>query len=157
MHAIAVVFLYLFATLPFLAMLVWILRRQSDYTRLFVAGLVLQLLPVGLIYFPLGFAGVLLLAYTLVGSHRRSRLLRRSGITHAEVERRWSGEYQANLLALGFALEQKALAWLFLEVASHRGWTVFWHWILPGSGAVWVALLLMLGRERHVLLQRTGR
>lgn len=155
MQAIAVVFLYLLATLPCLGLMVGVLRQRGDYTRLFVAGLVLQLLPVGLLYLPLGAVGVLLLAYTLVASFRRNRQFRASGIAHPEVERRWSLEYQANLFALGFALEQKAVAWLFLQVVSHHGMQALWRWILPASAVTWGGLLLLFVLERRTLRRRT--
>lgn len=157
MHAIAVVFLYVLATLPFLALLLRVLRHQSDYTRLFVAGLTLQLLPVGLLYLPLGAVGVLLLGYTLVTSYRRNRQFRKTGIEHPEVEHRWSIEYQANLLALGFALEQKAIAWLFVQVVSRHGFEVLWRWILPMSVPMWLGLLLLIELERHTLSRRLYR
>lgn len=154
MHAIAVVFLYLLATLPCLGLVVGVLRRQSAYTRLFLGGLLLQLLPVGLLYFPLGFAGVALLGYTLAVSWRHNRQLRASGIAHPDVERRWSLEYRANLWAVGFALEQKAMAWLFLEVVGHRGFQVLWQWILPLSAGTWATLLVLLACEHRAVRRR---
>lgn len=152
MLATLVVFLYLLVTLPCLVMLVWVLARRGEYTRLFVGGLLLQLVPVGLLFWPLGLAGVLLLAYALADSARRCRALRRSGIRHPEVERRWSLEYQANLLALAFALEQKAVAWLFLAVVSHR--TTALGWLVPASAVLWVAVAALAGHERRTLARR---
>ncbi len=156
MQAIAVVFCYMFASLPFLGLLVGVLRRQSAYTRLFVAGLVLQLVPVGLLYFPLGVAGVLLLVYTLAASFRQNRLFRATGIVRPDVEHRWSREYQANLWALGFAVEQKAMAWLFLQVVGRHGFQVLWQWILPLSGVMWTGLFLLLWTERRTLAKRAA-
>lgn len=156
MQAIAVVFLYLLASLPFLGLLVGVLRRQSAYSRLFIWGLVLQLIPVGLLYFPFGAAGVLLLAYTLVASHRQNRQFRATGIAHPDVELRWSREYQANLWALGFAVEQKAMAWLFLQVVGRQGFQVLWQWILPLSALMWGGLLCLLWAERRTLARRSA-
>lgn len=144
---LAAVALYLVATAPFLPLLLVVHRLGGAYTTLFIAAIVLQLVPIGLVFLPLGFLGVAMLAYTLLAVLRRLGDFRRSGIENPLVHRRWIQEYLANLVALGFALEQKAAALLFLEASSGQGLGHLWSVMLPVSVVMWGAIGLLFRRE----------
>lgn len=143
----AAVALYLVATAPFLPLLLIVHRLGGAYTAWFIAAIVLQLVPIGLVFLPLGFIGVLLLASTLLAVTRRLRDFRRSGIDNPEVHRRWIQEYLANLVALGFALEQKGAAFVFLEASSGQGLGHFWTVMLPLSVVMWGAIAALFRHE----------
>src|SRR5690606_36725250 len=100
------------ATASLLFVLLRVDALKSDYTRLFLAALLLQLIPVGLIFFAFGLVGVALLAVSLAEAHRRHAPLKRMGIHNPEVASRLQLEYMCHLWALGFALEQKGVAYL---------------------------------------------
>lgn len=142
-----VVALYIALTAPFLVLLLLVHRLQSSYTGLFVVGLVLQLIPIGLVFFPLGFLGVALLAYTLVATARRNRSFRLSGLHNPDVHERWTREYLANLWAFGLALEQKGMAIIFIQVTSREGLAGLWQGFLPASLALWIVLAPLIWRE----------
>ncbi|MEB3186140.1 MAG: hypothetical protein VKP72_01730 [bacterium] len=154
MDAIAVVFGYLACTIPCVGLLIWILRLRSDQVGLFAVALWLQLVPVGLLYWPLGLPGVVLLAAALWRCVRRNHRFRSSGLGNPEVERLWSRETVGAWLALGLACEQKGLAWLFLEVTGHRGWDLLWHVLLPVSLIGWLAIALGIHLERRTFGSR---
>jgi hypothetical protein len=143
---IAVV-LYIAATAPFLPLLLLTHRLQGAYTAPFIVALVLQLIPIGLVFLPLGFVGLAILVATLAMVHRRLRAFRRSGLDNPEVHARWIREYLANLVALGLALEQKGAALLFLEASSRQGLGHLWWVLLPASVALWVPLGVVIRRE----------
>lgn len=142
-----IVALYILCTAPFLPLLLYIHRLQSAYTGVFIAALVLQLIPIGLVFFPLGFIGVAMLAYTLVATARRNHLFRLAGIDNLEVARRWTQEYIANLIAFGFALDQKGVALVFIQVTSRQGFAGLWEGLLPASAILWLLLVPMIHRE----------
>jgi hypothetical protein len=147
LQAMAVVGLYLGCTAPFLGLMLFVHGLRSSYTGLFMIAIALQLIPIGLVFFPLGFIGVALLAYTLAVTGRRLRAFRQSNLPNPEVERRWSREYLANLWAFGLALEQKGLALVFVEVTSRRGLDGFWWGLLPFSVVLWAFLGVLLASE----------
>jgi len=134
---------YVVATIPFLPLMLVVHRLGGAYAGLFMAALVMQILPIGLVFIPVGALGVGLLAYTLYQVRGRLRHFRSSGLNNPEVHTRWTKEHVANWVALGLALEQKAAAWLFLEASSGNsigvltlvlaglgiliGLTVWWH------------------------------
>lgn len=156
MAALLVVGLYILCTVPFLVLLLQMHALRSDYTKLFVVGLVLQLVPVGLVFFPLGVLGVGLLCGTGVSVGRRLRRFRASGLHNPEVLHRWSREFVANVIAVGFGLEQKGVAWLFADVTSRHGFAFLWTGLLPASLAIWLllgALILREHRARRVVAQ----
>ena len=154
MDAIAAVFGYIACTVPCVGLLVWILQLRSVHAREFQVALFLQLLPVGLLYWPLGVPGVAILGSCIWRGGRRMRQFRGSGLYNPSVEKAWSLEQVGALLAFGLACEQKAFAWLFLEVSSHRGWGVLWGTILPASVFGWLAIALLVRRERLTLKSR---
>lgn len=129
---------YVFATVPFLPLMLYVHRLGGAYAGLLMAALVMQILPIGLVFIPVGALGVGLLAYTLYQVRGRLRHFRASGLHNPEVHARWIKEHIANWVALGLALEQKAAAWLFLEASSgHNIWVL--TLVLTGLGAVlWV-------------------
>lgn len=142
-----VVGLYVLATAPLLFLVVRVHALKSDYTRLFLAALLLQLIPVGLIFFPFGFIGVILLGVSLVEAYRRHARLKRMGIHNPEVAARWRFEYVCHLWAIGFALEQKGVAYLFLDVVNHHGFRFLWSALLPASVGLWLILGGLIARE----------
>ncbi len=144
---LAAVALYLAATAPFLPLLLVVHRLGGAYTALFIAAIVLQLVPIGLVFLPLGFIGVVMLAYTLTAVSRRLSDYRRSGIDHPTIHRRWIQEYLANLVAFGFALEQKGAAIVFIEASSGQGLGHFWTVMLPLSVGMWGAIAVVFRRE----------
>lgn len=150
MDVMIVVGLYVLVTAPLLGITLLIHGLKSDYTGLFVTGLVLQLIPIGLAFFPLGFLGVAVLAYTLWGALRRNQRFKALGIDNLEVYKRWSLEYQANLVALAFAIEQKGVSLLFIEVASRRGFGLLWG-LAPASVVLWAVVIALVVRERRTL------
>ncbi len=149
MGAIAVVFGYLACTIPCVGILVGLLRLRSDQATHFTVALWLQLVPVGLLFWPLGLPGVILLGLALWRCLVRNRKLRASGIVQSTVERLWHRETIGAFLALGFACEQKAMAWLFMDVTGHRGWAVLGEILIPASVVTWTAIALGIWRERH--------
>ena len=152
--SMAVVGLYILVTAPLLYLLLRVHAMKSDYTRLFVAALLLQIIPIGLFFFPFGVAGVLLLAVSLGDAYRRHARLKAMGIDNPEVSSRWQLAYMLHLWAIGFTLEQKGVAYLFLDVVNHRGFGFFWQGFLPMSAAIWLilgALILREWRTRRLL------
>lgn len=145
--AMIVVGLYVLATAPLLFLVVRVHALKSDYTRLFMAALLLQLIPVGLIFFPFGFVGVILLGASLVEAHRRHVRLKRMGIHNPEVAARWRFAYVCHLWAIGFSLEQKGVAYLFLDVVNHHGFGFLWRALLPASVCLWLILGGLIVRE----------
>lgn len=141
-----VVALYLFVTMPFIALVPLAHALRSDYTRLFMAGLVLQLIPIGLVFFPLGFIGVAILGITFVSAHRRNRRFRDLAIDNPDVYRRWSCEYILNAFAFGFAMEQKGVAWLFLEVVSKHGFHIL-GFLIAVSLCLWMGIGWLIAGE----------
>lgn len=150
MEVMAVVGAYILVTAPLLALIILVHGLKSDYTGVLMAGLVLQIIPIGLLFYPLGFIGVLVLAYTLVGTVRRNRRFKTMGIDNPEVYRRWSTEYLANLVAFSFAIEQKGIGLLFIDVASHKGFGMLWA-LVPLSVLLWIAVIALIVRERKGL------
>jgi hypothetical protein len=145
-----VVGLYIVVTAPMLALLLKVHGLQSAYTRLFVAAMILQIIPIGLFFFPLGFLGVVLLVVSLAVTWRRNRRFKAMGIDNPEVAKRWTLEYVFNLLGLAFAIEQ-GVAYLFLEVVDHHGLGFLWTGLLPMTGLLAVVLAFLISRERGVL------
>jgi hypothetical protein len=144
-----VVALYVLVSAPFLPLMLYVHRLGGAYAGLFMGALVLQLIPIGLAFLPLGLVGVGLLGFTLAGVGRRLTAFRASGMHNPEVHDRWSKEYVANALALGLALEQKGIAWVFLEASRGGGLHTLWTAILPVSLVVWGLLLGLIARERR--------
>lgn len=155
LQAMAVVGLYVACTAPFLGLILYVHALKSSYTQLLIIALILQLIPIGLVFFPLGFIGVALLAYTLAETARRNGQFRASGVQNPEVERRWTREYIANLLAFGLALEQKGVALVFVQVTARQGLEGLWQGLLPVSLIMWALLGHLIWREtrrlRHIL------
>jgi hypothetical protein len=143
---------YVAMTAPFLPLLLYVNRYGGAYTGLFVAALVLQLVPIGLVFFPLGFIGVGILGWTLWSTRQRLLEFRRSGIPNPSVHAAWVREYLANLVAMGFALEQKGAALAFLEASTGQGLFVLWAIFLPASVLLWAGLAVPLRAERRRLL-----
>jgi hypothetical protein len=146
-----VVALYLLVSAPMLGLVLLVHNLKSDYTRLFVTALILQIIPIGLIFFPLGLIGLGMLFVSLFLTVRRNRQYEALGAKNPEVSRRWTLEYQANLVAVGLALEQKGVAWLFLEVAAKHG-LGFLLELAPATlviGSVLGAFLLKSRQRRH--------
>lgn len=143
----AAVALYLLATAPFLPLLLVVHKLDGAYTAPFIVAIVLQLVPIGLVFLPLGLVGVAILAYTLHGVWGRLRDFRRAGLASPQVEARWIKEYLANLVAMGLALEQKAAAIVFLEASSGQGLAHFWWVMLPASVVLWAAIGVAFRRE----------
>ncbi|MEB3329989.1 MAG: hypothetical protein VKQ33_12215, partial [Candidatus Sericytochromatia bacterium] len=141
--------LYVLVTAPFLPLMLYVHRLGGAYAGLFMAAMVLQLIPIGLAFLPLGLVGVGLLAVSLVGVGRRLTAFRAAGLHNPEVHGRWSREYVANALALGLALEQKGVAWGFLAASQGDGLRVLWGAVLPASGLVWALLAWLIVRERR--------
>jgi hypothetical protein len=56
------------------------------------------------------------------------------------VARRWALVYLANAWALGFAVIQKGVVYLFLEIVGHRGMSFAWRGLAPLAAAVAVVL-----------------
>ena len=155
MEVMAVVGVYILVTAPLLAVILLVHGLKSDYTGLFMAALLLQIIPIGLLFYPLGFIGVALLAYTMWGAFQRNRRFRSMGIDNPEVYRRWSIEYQANVVALAFAIEQKGVGLLFLEVAARKGFGLLWV-LVPTSLVLWAAAIALIQHERrHIPLSET--
>ena len=144
-----VVGLYVLTTAPLLYLLLRAHALKSDYTRWFMAAMMLQILPLGLIFFPLGAIGVVLLAISLAEAHHRHARFKAMGIHNPEVSARWRLEYLYHLWAIGFTLEQKAVAYLFIEVVHRHGFGFFWTWLLPLSGGMWLILGALIIRERR--------
>jgi hypothetical protein len=154
MAAIAPVVLYMLFTIPFLGLLFWVLRERGAYTRLFLWGILLQLIPIGLLFWPGGLVGLGVLAYALATSGRRNWQLGVSGLHHPEVERKWSREYRAGLVAMACALEQKGAAWLFMDVVGRRGFGLLWSFLVPASLVMWLAVAGLLAVETRRLRRR---
>ena len=148
MAALIVVALYVVVTAPLLFLLVKVHRLAGGYTGLFMAALILQLIPIGLFFIPLGLIGVAMLAVSLVGCWRRNRRFEALGIDNPEVSRRWRLEYALHLWAIGFALEQKGVAYLFLDVVGQRGFGFATSGLLPLSLALWAVLAVLLVHHR---------
>jgi hypothetical protein len=151
MQSMAVVGLYVACTAPFLGLILYVHALRSSYTQLLIIALILQLIPIGLVFFPLGFIGVALLAYTLAETGRRNRLFRTGGYQNPEVERRWTREYLANLWSFGLALEQKGVALVFVQVTSRQGLDGLWQGLLPASLILWALLGFSIWREHRRL------
>lgn len=135
---IAFMFLSMGCAAPLLGLALWVHRLGSAYTRLLLAALLLQLIPIGLVFFPLGFAGVALLGYALGATLRRNARFRRSGLANPDVHRRWTHEAIAAALALGFAVQHKALAVAFTQAAAHPATAAApLGWLAPASLALW--------------------
>lgn len=147
LQTMAVVALYLGCTAPFLGLMLYVHGLRSSYTGPFMVAIALQLIPIGLVFFPLGFVGVALLAYSLASCGRRLHAFRQAGLPNPDVERRWSREYLAHLWAFGLALDQKGLALVFIEVTSRRGLDGLWWGLLPFSVALWAILGFSIQRE----------
>ncbi|HEY9724253.1 MAG TPA: hypothetical protein V6D47_19790 [Oscillatoriaceae cyanobacterium] len=150
MDALLVIGLYILCTIPFLVLLVMMHALRSDYAKLFIAGIVLQIVPLGLIFFPVGFFGVGLLCYTGISSGRRLRRFRASGLYNPDVLKRWSWEFIANVIAIGFSFEQKGVAWLFTEVTNRHGFGFLWNDLVPVSLAMWAVLAVLIVREHSL-------
>jgi hypothetical protein len=146
-QTMAVVGLYVLCTAPFLGLILYVHALKSSYTQLLVIALILQLIPIGLVFFPLGFIGVALLAYTLVETARRNRLFRAGGYDNPAVEQRWTREYVANLWAFGLALEQKGVALVFIQVTARLGLGGLWEGLLPASLILWSLLGYAIWKE----------
>lgn len=153
----AAVALYLAATAPFLPLLLVVHKLGGAYTGLFVAAILLQLVPLGLVFFPLGFVGVVILGYTLVQVRRRLDDFRRAGLASPEVHVRWIKEYLANLVAFGLALEQKGAAFVFLEASSGLGLAHLWSALIPLSVALWAVIAVLFRREWKALVLASSK
>ena len=149
--AIALAFAYLFFTAPLALIVVKVHRLRSDYTRLFMLAMFLQLIPVGLVFFPLGLVGLGLLGFTLASTMLRNRKFRRLAIHNPEVHRRWTVEAIANLAAFAVGLGQKSVAVAFAGVVSKQGWHMQATWLVPATLAVWTVVGWALLTEWRVL------
>ena len=147
----AAVGIYVAATAPFLPLLLIVHRQGGAYTGPFVAALVLQLVPIGLVFVPLGFIGVGMLGWTLWATDRRLRAFRRSGLDSPEVHGRWLREHLTNLVAFGVALEQKTAALLFLDASAGGGLRHLWTGLLPASVALWLVLAWPIWEDLRAL------
>ncbi|MEB3196745.1 MAG: hypothetical protein VKP62_06025 [Candidatus Sericytochromatia bacterium] len=143
--------LYVLATAPFLPLMLYVHRLDGAYAGLFMGALVLQLVPLGMLFLPLGALGVALLMVTLYRAHARLVAFRDAGLHNPRVHARWIREYLANLVALGLALEQKAVAWIFLEASSGKGLDHLYTIVLPASLLLWAGLLVLIRRENQRL------
>jgi hypothetical protein len=142
--------LYVLVSAPFLPLMLYVHRLGGAYAGLFMGALVLQLIPIGLAFLPLGLVGVALLGFTLARVGKRLAAFRASGMHNPEVHDRWSKEYMANALALGLALEQKGIAWVFLAASRGGGLSDLWTVVLPASLIVWGAVAWGIHRERRL-------
>lgn len=149
--AIALVFAYLVVTAPMALVVLKVHRLQSDYTRLFMIAMFLQLIPVGLVFFPLGFAGLGLLGFTMASTLLRNRKFRRMAIHNPEVHRRWTVEAIANLAAFALGLAQKSVAAAFAGVVSQQPWQHAAAWLAPATLAVWIVVGWAIWREWRLL------
>lgn len=147
MQAIAIAALYMLVTAPFLVLLIKVHATKSDYLGLFLWGIALQLIPIGLIYFPLGFVGWAILLLSLAGSWKRNRQFRLSGLDNPTVGRQWSLEYGWNLLAFGLATQQKLVALLFVALTGRLATEAHWGALVMGSTVLWAAIGLELRQE----------
>lgn len=143
-----VVALYILATAPMLYLVLRVHGLQSDYTRLFMLALILQIIPIGLLFFPLGFLGVVLLVVSVTATARRNRRFKAMGIDNPAVARRWTLEYLFNLVGLGLAIEQKAVSYLFLRVIERQGLGFLWTGLVPITVALAIVLGALIRRER---------
>lgn len=143
-----VVALYILVTAPMLYLVLRVHGLQSDYTRLFMLALILQIIPIGLLFFPLGFIGLVLLVVSLLATGRRNRRFKAMRIDNPEVARRWALEYVFNLVGLTLAVEQKAVSYLFVQVVERHGLGFLWTGLLPMTGVMAVALVALIRRER---------
>lgn len=150
-QAMGVVALYLLCTAPFLGLILYVHALKSSYTQLLIIALILQLIPIGLVFFPLGFLGVAILAYTLAETGRRNRLFREGSYDNPAVDQRWSREYLANLWAFGLALEQKGVALVFIQVTTRQGLDGLWQGLLPVSLILWSFLGYAIWKEARRL------
>lgn len=141
--------LYVLTTAPFLPLMLFVHRLGGAYAGLFMAAMILQLVPIGLVFIPLGAVGVALLGFSLHRVAQRLKGFRRAGLPNPAVHERWSHEYLANIVALGLALEQKGAAWTFLEASRGVGFATFWTWIVPLSLVLWAWLAWLIVRERR--------
>jgi len=140
MDAIAVIGAYLACTVPLLAILLKALTMRGAYMGVFIAGLLLQIIPIGLFFFPLGIIGVGILAYSTISASHRAYQLRRLHLDNQDVERLWTLELLLNLMAIGFAVQQKLFAWLFLQVTLRQA-DLFLLGVLAGISLLWWALI----------------
>lgn len=138
---------YVVATIPFLPLMLVVHRLGGAYAGLFLAALVMQILPIGLVFIPVGALGVALLAYTLRQVSRRLVQFRLSGMHNADVHARWVKEWLANWVAFGLALEQKAAAWLFLEASSGHPITTLTLVFGGLSAGLWAFIAWKIGPE----------
>ena len=97
-----------------------------------------------------------ILGWTLWSTRLRLREFRRSGLDNPAVHAGWIREYLANLVAMGFALEQKAAAFAFLEASVGHGLFALWALYIPASLALWIALAVPIRAERRRLLTVLG-
>lgn len=133
---------YLLSTAPFLFLLPLAHRGQAEGRTWLLAGMVLQLLPIGLIFFPLGFVGVAILGGAWVATLRRQRLFALSGILRPDLAAAWRQEQLLAGAATTLALQQKGVALAFLEAArGHGGWPLAGALLLWGL-ALWAPWLL---------------
>jgi len=151
MAAIALAFAYILFTAPLALIVIKVHRLRSDYTRLFMLAMFLQLIPVGLVFFPLGLAGQGLLGFTLASTLLRNRKFRRMAIHNPEVHRRWTVEAIANLAAFAVGLGQKSVAVAFAGVVSKQSWHLPAFWLVPATLVVWAAVGWALLAEWRVL------
>lgn len=150
MPAMTLVILYLAITGPMALVMLKVHGLRSDYTRLFMLAMFLQLIPVGLIFLPLGVIGLALLAYTLGATVLRNRKFRRMAIHNPEVHRQWTVEAIAHFAALGLAVEQKLIALAFMSVVSRQPGP-WWAWLIAGSVVIGAVTGLAIARERRIL------
>ncbi|MEB3223680.1 MAG: hypothetical protein VKS61_16520 [Candidatus Sericytochromatia bacterium] len=141
--------LYVLMTAPFLPLMLYVHRLGGAYSGLFMAAMVLQLVPIGLVFFPMGAVGIGLLGLALWRVGQRLAGFRQAHIDNPEVHLRWSREYVANAIALGFACEQKGAAWVVLEATRGQALWTFGAWVCPLSALLWAGLAWLVVREHR--------
>lgn len=138
--AIALAGLYALFTVPLLLLLIRVHAWGSPYTRLFQAALLLQIIPVGLVYLPLGAASLGLLALALWKAEKQVRQFRALGVSNPAVERRWGTLALAGWGAMGCACQQKVVSVLFVQLVAHQPLGRLAPAVVAVSAAGWLAL-----------------
>lgn len=149
--AIGLAGLYAAFTVPLLLLLIRVHAWGSPYTRLFQAALLLQIVPVGLVYLPLGAVSLGVLGYALWKAEKQVRQFRALGVSNPAVERRWGTLALAAWGAMGCACQQKVVAVLFVELVAHQPLAELLPAAVGVSGLGWLALLSYVGWQYRQL------
>jgi hypothetical protein len=141
------VFLYILSTAPFLPLLILTHRLRADNTPRIITGMALQIIPLGLVFLPLAVAGVAYLTFLLRESIKRNRQFEQSGLNHPDLWQKWRQETTLLWWAVGLAIQQKIIAWLFLDASARHLPGV--QWIAAGvvSVGLWIVILFKTRRK----------